>query len=220
INQRRDELSRVEQQQAHALTAAEVERNKSELYEQQQQQGLEDRERLVGQQEQTKDGERALLPELEARELACQEREQSLEALDREMKTLQHQRAATLQEEERGRTDVLNLAVLVANAEQSLSQLNARAEEVTARDGRLAREREDVQSQHDSALEKQQQLQDACQAAEGIVLELRRRHQESDKTGAAVAAELTAVEQVLSGQSEDLAAVDSHLRALEGVLRE
>jgi chromosome segregation protein len=220
INQRREELSRVEQQQAQALTAAEVERNKSELYEQQQRQSVDDRERLVGEQEQNNGAETALLADLEDLERVCQEREQSLEALDREMKVLQHQRAATLQEEERGRTDVLNLAVLVANAEQSLAQLTARAEEVAARDGRLAREREDVQGQHDSALEKQHKLQEACHAAEQTVLDLRGRHEDAERQLTTVADDLVAVEHTLTGQSEELAGVESHLRALEGVLRE
>ena len=220
INERREELSRVEQQQAQALTAVEVERNKSELYEQQHHQSHEDHERLLGEHSQAKDAEASLLTELERLEQECVEREQALAALDHDMKTLQQQRSAALQEEERGRTDVLNLAVLVANAEQGLAQLNARAEEVAARDGRLAREREDVQSQHDSALEKQQQLNEACQAAEQIVLDLRRRHQEAEQQSVSIAGELTAVEQALSTQSEELAAVDSHLRALAGVLRE
>jgi chromosome segregation protein len=220
INQRREELSQVEQQQAQALTAAEVERNKSELYEQQQQQGIEDRERLLREQAQARDAEAALLGEIEGLERECGEREQALSALEHELRGLMQQRMAALQEEERGRTDVLNLAVLVANAEQGLAQVNARAEEVTARDGRLAREREDVQSQHDTALEKQQQLREACQAAEQIVHDLRRRHEESERHSTSLADELTAVEQALSGQSEELAAVDSHLRALQGVLRE
>jgi len=220
INQRREAVSHVEQQQAQALTAAEVERNKSELYEQQQQQALEERERLSREQAQAKEAEASLLTELERLERDCHEREQALGALDQEMKALLQQRAAALQEEERGRTDVLNLAVLVANAEQNLVQLNARTEEVAARDGRLAREREDIQSQHDTALDKQQQLQEACQAAEQIVLDLRRRHQETEQHATAIAGDLTAVEQTLSGQSEELAAVDSHLRALQGVLRE
>jgi chromosome segregation protein len=220
INQQREALSRVEQQQAQALTAAEVERSKSELYEQQQQQSIDEQERLLGEQTQAKDAETALVVELERLERECQEREQALGALDLEMKGLLHQRTAALQEEERGRADVLNLAVLVANAEQSLAQLNARAEEVTARDGRLAKEREDVQSQHDSALEKQQQLHEAGQAAEQIVLDLRRRHQEAEQLSASVTDELAAVEQALSGQSEELAGVESHLRALQGVLRE
>src|SRR5512134_2118039 len=220
INQRREELSHVEQQQAQALTAAEVERSKSELYEQQQRQALEDRERLLHGQAQAKDAEAALLNELEGLERECNEREQALSALDHELKGVVQQRAAALQEEERGRTDVLNLAVLVANAEQGLAQVNARAEEVTARDGRLAREREDVQSQHDAALEKQRQLREACQAAEQIVMDLRRRHEEAEQHSTGIAGELTTVEQALSAQSEELAAVDSHLRALEGVLRE
>jgi len=139
INQRREAVSHVEQQQAQALTAAEVERNKSELYEQQQQQALEERERLSREQAQAKEAEASLLTELERLERDCHEREQALGALDQEMKALLQQRAAALQEEERGRTDVLNLAVLVANAEQNLVQLNARTEEVAARDGRLAR---------------------------------------------------------------------------------
>jgi chromosome segregation protein len=220
INQRREELSQVEQRQAQALTAAEVERNKGELYEQQRQQGLAERERLLRERAQAQDAETGLLAELERLEQDCREREQALDALDHEMKALVQQRAAAQQEEERGRTDVLNLTVLVANAEQSLVQLNARAEEVTARDGRLAREREDVQSQHDAAHEKQQQLRDACQTAERVVVDLRRQYEESEQLAIAVAAELTAVEQALSGQSEELAAVDSHLRALGGVLRE
>jgi len=114
-------LSHVEQQQAQALTAAEVERSKSELYHQQQRQALEDRERLLHGQAQAKDAEAALLSELEGLERECHDREQALGALDHELKGLVQQRAAALQEEERGRTDVLNLAVLVANAEQAAS---------------------------------------------------------------------------------------------------
>jgi chromosome segregation protein len=220
ISQRREELSYVEQQQAQALTAAEVERHKSELYEQQQHQSLEDRERLRHEQAQAEEAEAALSAELERLECECREREQALETLDHEMKGLLQQRTAALQEEERARADVLNLAVLVANAEQGLAQVNGRVEEVRARDGRLAREREDVQSQHDSALEKQQQLQEACLTAEQIVLDLRRRHQEAEQRSTTIAGELTAVEQAVSAQSEELAAVESHLRALHGVLRE
>ena len=78
INQRREEVSQVEQQQAQALTAAEVERNKSELYEQQRQQGLEECERLSREQAQAKEAEAALLTELERLERDCHEREQRL----------------------------------------------------------------------------------------------------------------------------------------------
>lgn len=220
IGHRRDELSKIEQEQAQALTAAEIERHKGELYEQQQVQGHEELERLTREQEQLKEAEAALLTELDQLDQALTEQEQALAGLDREMKGLVHQRAAALQEEERGRTDVLNLAVLVANTEQSLSQLTLRAQEVTERDGRLAREREEIQSQHDAAMDRRQTLQQACQAAEHIVAGLRRQQQQVEQKSEEVTTGLADVEQLLSTQSEELAAVDSHLRALQGVLRE
>jgi chromosome segregation protein len=220
ISQRRDELSKIEQEQAQTLTAAEVERHKGELYEQQQAQGGEELERLMREQEHLKEAEAALLTELDRLDQTLTEREQALAALDCEMKGLVHQRAAALQEEERGRMDVLNLAVLVANTEQSLSQLTLRAQEVSERDGRLAREREEIQAQHDAAMDKRQALHQACQAAEQIAADLRRQQQQIEESSEKTGSGLTEVEQLLATQSEDLAAVDSHLRALQGVLRE
>src|SRR5262245_26261053 len=52
IGRQREELSKVEQQQAQALTAAEVERNREELYSQQQSQGGQELERLTQEQKQ------------------------------------------------------------------------------------------------------------------------------------------------------------------------
>ncbi|WP_455371246.1 AAA family ATPase, partial [Petrachloros mirabilis] len=65
ITSRREELSKVEQQQAQALTAAEVERNRSQLFEQQQIQGEEELARLTKEQEQVKEAEAAVLAALE-----------------------------------------------------------------------------------------------------------------------------------------------------------
>jgi chromosome segregation protein len=220
IGQRREELSRLEQQQAQALTAAEVERHRSELYEQQQRQGVDERERFAKEQASAAEAEAALLTELERLQQVCGECEQALAGLDHEMKSLLHQRAAALQEEERGRTDVLNLAVLVANTEQGLSQLTMRVQEVTERDERLIREREDIQSQHDAALDKQHTLHQACLTAERIVVDLRTQHEQVGEKAQGVETQLAEVEQRFSAQSEELAAVDSHLRALQGVLRE
>ncbi|HXH85470.1 MAG TPA: AAA family ATPase, partial [Nitrospira sp.] len=220
IGQRREELSKIEQRQAQALTAAEVERHRGQLYEQQRVQGGQELERLIQEQEQVKAAETALLETVEALERGLTEREQVLAQLDQEMKGFLRQRAAALQEEERGRLDVLNLAVLVANTEQGLSQLALRVQEVGERDKRLARERDEIQAQHDATMEKQQTLERACQEAEQIVTNLRQQQQQVGKKAEEVAEELSGVDQLLSSQSEELAAVDSHLRALQGVLRE
>ena len=220
IVERREELSHIEQRQAQALTAAEVERHKGELYEQQRKQGAEDRGRLLSEQTAASEAEAALCAELTRLEEVCREREHALAELDHEMKGLVHQRVASLQEEDRGRADVLNLTVLVANTEQHLEQLTARLREISERDGRLTREREEVQSQHDTALEKQSRLTEACRGSDGLVVDLRRQHHELEQQSVATGVKLAEVEQQVSAGSEELAAVDSHLRALQGVLRE
>ena len=220
IGQRREELSKVEQQQAQALTAAEVERHRGELYVQQQSQGGQELERLTQEQTQGTVEVAALEGMLVALERECAEREQAFATLEQEMKELVHQRTAALAEEERGRRDVLNLAVLVANTEQTLVQLAARIQEATDREGRLAREREDFRLQHVTATDKRQALQQACHQAEQLVANLRRQRQGVEEESERVSAELVEVDQLVLRQSEELAAVDSHLRALQGVLQE
>ncbi len=220
IGQRREELSKVEQQQAQALTAAEVERNRGELYAQQQSQGGEELERLTREQQQGAAEGAALENTLAELERECAEREQVLATLDCEMKELVQQRTATLAEEERGRQDVLNLTVLVANTEQTLVQLAARIQEAADRESRLAREREDFRLQHATATDKSQALRQACQDAEQLVDDLRRQRQAVEEESERVSAESVEVDQLILRQSEELAAVDSHLRALQGVLQE
>ena len=220
IGERREELSKVEQQQARALTAAEVERNRGELYAQQQSQGEQEIERLTQERKQGATEAAALEDSLAALERDCVEREEAYAMFDREMKELVQQRTAALAEEERARRDVLDLAVLVANTEQTLVQLAARIQEAVDREGRLGREREDFQLQHVTATEKRQELRQACLEVEQLVTELRQQQQGVEEKSEHVSAELAEVDQLLLRQSEELAAVDSHLRTLQGVLQE
>ncbi len=220
IGQQREELSKVEQQQARALTAAEVERNRGELYAQQQSQGGEELERLIQEQQQGAAEATAIEETLAALERECVEREQVCTTLDGEMKELVHQRTATLAEEERGRRDVLNLAVLVANTEHTLVQLAARIHEAADREDRLTREREDVRLQHATTMDKREALQQASHDAEQLVADLRRRRQAVEDENERLSVELAEVDRSVFRQSEELAAVDSHLRTLQGVLQE
>ncbi len=220
IGRRRDELAKIEQQQGQALTAAEVERHRGELYEQQQLQGEQELDRLKQEQEEVKAAESTLEAALQTLEQELREREQTLESVDREMKTLLHQRAVAIQEEERGRLDVLNLAVLVANTEQSLAQMASRVQEISARDSRLALEREEYQAQHETAEARCRELTEACRKAEASVGDLRRRQQEVERAAEQSGGELVEVDQQIARQSEELAAVESRLSALQGVLRE
>ena len=202
------------------MTAAEVERNREELYAQQQSQERQELERLVQEQKQNVTEAEALEETLAAFERECAQRERVFETLDREMKELAQQRTAASAEEERGRLDVLNLAVLVANTEQTLLQLTARIREAEDREGRSAREREDFHLQHVTASDTRQALQQASQEAERLVADLRRQRQGIEEKIEGASTELAEVDRLVFRQSEELAAVDSHLRALQGVLQE
>jgi chromosome segregation protein len=216
----REELTTVEQHQSQALTAAEVERNRSGLFEEQLVQERQELDRLTEEQRRLKSEIVALEEALATLERESAEREEAVAALDRDMKSLLHQRSTALAEEERGRIDVLNLAVLVANTEQSLVSLAARMQDSVERDKRLVRERVEAETHQAVVRDKQQELQVACCDAEQLVETLRQRHQQVVEQGDRVAEDLAAVDQQLLRQSEDFAAADSHLRALRGVLQE
>jgi len=216
----REELTAVEQQQAQALTAAEVERNRSGLFEEQLFHGRQELDRLAGERRRLQSEMEAIREALVTLERESSEREQAVTALDREMKSLLHQRSTTVAEEERGRVDVLNLAVLVANAEQSLIQLAARLQDIVERDGRLTRERGETETQQTVASDRHQQLQASYREAEQLAETLRQKHQQVVEQGDRAAEDLAVIDQQLLRQSEELAAVDSHLRALRGVLQE
>lgn len=220
IGRHREDLSKVEQQQAQALTAAEVERHRGDMFEQQLSQGSQNLDRLKREQDQMRADEADVIAAISKLEEELKEREQSLLSCDQEMKGLLRQRVTALQEEERGRLDVLNLAVLVANTEQSLSQLASRVQEVSERDGRLAREREEIQAQHDATMDKRHALERACQEAEQAATDLRDRQQQVNQKSEEVVGQLADLDVRLSSQSEELAAVDSRLQALQGLLRE
>ena len=220
IGRHREDLSSVEQQQSQALTAAEVARHRGEMFDHQLIQAGQELDRLKREQAQAAADEAELIAVVARLGEELQEREQALSVCDQDMKGLLHQRVMALQEEERGRLDVLNLAVLVANTEQSLAQLASKMREISERDGRLSREREEIQAQHDAAMDKRLVLEREREGAEQSAQDLRRQQllltQQSDE----LIGQLADLDVRLSSQSEELAAVDSHLRALQGVLRE
>ncbi len=216
----REELSAVEQQQGQALTAAEVERNRGQLYDEQRTQGTQELDRLALEEERARADIERLRETIATLESELTERETLLRDLDDQMNALLRQRTAAVAEEERGRRDVLNLAVLVANTEQAVAQLSARLSEAATRGERLARERSEFEAQRAAAVDKELSLQRESGEASRLAVTLRERQQEVHAEAEQVAAGLTELDAVVLRQSEELAAVDSHLRAVQSMVRE
>lgn len=216
----REELSRVEQQQAHALTAAEVERNRSQLFEQQQIQESTELDELVRSQDELVTALATIEASLASVEEDMEGRERALGELDQELQGLLHQRAAAVAEEERGRQDILQLAVLVANTEQSIAQLTTRMEEITERGDRLSAEQQELEDQRAAAVTRHEVLRHQYGEANRLVGSLQAQQQSVQEETARVTTEIQSLDQLILRRSEELAAVDSRLEALQGVVRE
>lgn len=220
IGQTRERLSGVEHQQGQALTAAEVARNRGQLFEQRQQQETGELEELARVQDDLKISLATVEASLAAIEQELAERESVFAELDREMALLIEQRAAAVAEEECGRRDILQLAVQVANTEQALAQLTVRVREVADRGAQLATGRNEAQAQRAASMTRQEALRLEYGEAGRLVASLRSQQEIVQGESARVADEQRALDQTILRRSEELAAVDSRLQALQGLVRE
>lgn len=220
IEQVRGELQQAEQRQSHALTAMEVERHKVDLYGQQKAQASQEHARLAQECIQARgemDDLRRALEELDAEIL---KHDEALAELDRAVHSMSAQRAASVSEEERGRQDLLGLAVLVSNTEQQLTQLQARQDESAVRLASVVAEREAIDHQLGTLKERQRRTADERQEVGSRIVEFEQRQQDLHGALAERLARGDNLDREIGRRAEELAALESRLRALEGVVRE
>jgi chromosome segregation protein len=220
INRLREALGQTEQQQARALAAAEVERNRIGLYEQQQAQAAQELRRLTEEQHRASaeaDRLRLTLSECDA-EIA--ERTGRLAELEAAVRQASERRSTVESEAERLRQDILQLTVRVTGGEHALTQLAERERETVQRMERLAGEQVEIDRERIALLEKARGLQAQGRENEDRRLEFQRARQEAVAEAERVTTELSETEQLLGRRLEELTATDSRLRTLEGIVRE
>ncbi len=220
IGRTREELAGIEQQQAHALTAAEVERNRGQLLNQQQVEESAELEELVRSQDNLAGALQTVEASLHSVEEEMAIRDRALGELDQEMARVLQQRAAAVAEEERGRKDVLQLAVLVANTEQGISQLTKRLEDLAGRGTRLVSERDELRGQREAAIGRHETVRKEYGEADRLVAKLRADQRSVQEEAIQAAGMMQSLDQAILRRSEELAGVDSRLEALQSVVRE
>ncbi|MBM4122845.1 MAG: chromosome segregation protein SMC [Nitrospira sp.] len=216
----REELTGLERRQAQALAAAEVERGRLGLYEQQRAQALEERARLKDEREQAAAAITALSEQLSQTKAEIQTRERSLEELEKTGEALVARRATALEEEAVARRRSLELTVSVASQENLLAGLGGRRDESVRRAQRLAGEQAEIESQRTAADGRLRASVRSKAEAEGKLQALRQDQERSEHEDRRLEASLAETDQLVSRQQEELAAVESRLRALQGVIRE
>jgi chromosome segregation protein len=216
----REELGSAEQHQAQAQAAAQVERSRTGLFEQQREQTSQELGRLVEQREQAAravDQLQARLAEIEADMVA---QEQNFSTLDRTVQQLASQRAAAAAAEERGRLDVLNLAVLVANTEQGLAQMEGKLDELATREQRAQRDREELEQALTALSDRQEALRIQRVEVGQRITSLIERRDEIRGASEQTTERIAELDRQVARQSASLAATDSRLQAIQGVVRE
>ncbi|MCP9447968.1 MAG: hypothetical protein NNA22_10425, partial [Nitrospira sp.] len=210
----------VEHRRGQALTASEVARNRSQLFEQQQQQEAKELDDLAQVEKDLEASREAIEVSLAQIERELKDREVVCAELDREMARLLEQRETAAADKDRGHQELTRLAVQVGNAEQARTQLALRLDEVAERETRLRAHLADALTQR-AAVNLQRESLRLEQGETGKLVESLRERQELTRRNAErVAEELRAFDEVILRRSEEAAAVDSRLNALQGLVRE
>ena len=216
----REELTDLERRQAQALAAAEVERGRLGLYEQQRTQALEEKTRLQEEREQAAEAITTLNEQLARAKAETQARERSLKELEKTGEALAARRAAASEEEASARRHSLELTVSVAGQENLLAGLGSQRDESIRRAQRLASEQAEIESQRTVMDERLRRSARSRTEAEGKLQVMRQEREQSEHESRRLEARLAETDQLVGRQQEELAAVESRLRALQGVIRE
>jgi chromosome segregation protein len=216
----RQQLAAVEYQQAHALTAVEVERGRVELFEQQRVQALAERDRLEREQEQSLGQIEALRVQLAESDGQIAHSEQILGELEEAGRTFTTKRTDVAEQEAASRLAVMDLMLQATNEQNSLTNLDARREELARRAERLESERRQIDAERENL---RTQLQRVVQQRQDVEQRLSRQ-QAAREAGLqqlrVLEDSIREMDLQLSHQQETTAAVESRLEALQSVLRE
>jgi len=220
ITQIREEVARVEHQQAQALSTVEVEAGRLVLYEQQRTQAAEELTRLGREQEQGSADIAGLRTRLSEAEGEIVEQERALAELEETAQGLAARRTAATEEVERARRGILDITVRATSGENSLAGLASRRDEVLRRAERLMGEMTELEGQRTRARDRLQEVVRTREAGERQLHDLQQTRDTAAKEAQRLDERLRETEQTVGRQQEELAAVESRLQALQGVIRE
>ena len=216
----REELARIEHERSQAVTAVEVERSRLEMYEQQRVQGSEELQRLRLEQERGSVGISQLRAGLAEHDAEMARATQALSESEERGQTLAKRRAALMAEESQARQAILDGAVQATNSENQLGQMEATRDELARIGSRLADARADLERQRDDTSQKLQAAVAARQVAERQLHMFRQEREAKVETHRQLAQQVTVAGEQAGRCQAALAAAESRLRALEGVVRE
>ncbi|MBD0305133.1 MAG: chromosome segregation protein SMC [Nitrospiraceae bacterium] len=216
----REDLARVEHEQSQAIATAEVEKGRVSLYEQQHAQAREELTRLEVSREQNETAIRELRARICADESEVQAGMQVYTELESTERALAGRRAQVSEEEGRARQEIVAITIQATSGENRLASLDNQAGATARRLQRLATELAEIETQHAAAIERLAGTIADREAGERMVQNLRVQASGADQKTQRLAEHLREIDDAMVHKQQELAAVESRLRALQGVVRE
>lgn len=220
LNRIRDELTQIEQQQTQALMAAEVERNRHDLYGKQQEQVSQDLQQLGIDRDFVQKGIAALQAQLTQYDTEVVSAERVLSDVEQATQQLTDRRNELAQQVEGVRHEVLEQTVQVTNCESQIKQLEAQIEDHGGHTNRLLEEQEKLGQQCTESDGRLKEVREFREEAERRLQRLQEERSQKIREQQQHEVSLREITAQAGRRQEGLAALESRLQALEDMIRQ
>ena len=215
-----EEASRLQQQQAQAAADQQIIVHRVGLLQEQQIRGHEELARLEQDRSQAGDQLEVLRAKVASAEVQATQLSEQLRNQEEQLKRLADRRGTLNEQAEHARREAHDLAIQVVNGENAVSGIEARVLEGARRAERLAGESADADAQRCDARQRLEEAVQLLSAAQRDVGALQDRRQAASLAVLGLDEGLRMLDSDLARRAADVAAAESRLRTLTGVMRE
>ncbi|MGB0909645.1 MAG: chromosome segregation protein SMC [Nitrospirales bacterium] len=220
VTESREQLREVEQAMAHTLTTIEVLRNKMEHYEQQHEQAIKERARVIEEAEESTGLTDAIQERLSQIQLDITAFETSIADGEQRHSDLTAKREGASHERDRLRQALMELTVQKTNTENRLRSLDERRSGLARRLERLLMECGESEAQHLRLTTEGENLRQQREALAGTLEQLQVKREELEQSLQLLTAQQKELDTQIQERRTSSAGIESELRALRAVVQE
>ena len=220
VTKLREQVREIENQMAQALTSIEVERNRLEQFEQQHEQAMNERVRLMEEAQQAKNLIEKVQERLGGIRSEMESVTGSLAGFEQQAEDCGTRRSTTIEEVDRLRQTLMDLTLEKTNRENRLKSIAETRQALAKRLERLSLEQEEAQTQHHRLSTEAEDFRRRGAALQETLEHIREKREKAEETQAIEEQQFREIESRLVDKQKQLAGTESELRALETIIHE
>ncbi|UCE63008.1 MAG: chromosome segregation protein SMC [Nitrospirota bacterium] len=216
----REQVREIEHQMAQALTSIEVERNRLEQFEQQHEQAMHERLRLIEEAQQAKNLMEGVQERLGGIRSEMENLTRSLAGFEQQAADCGTRRSSTIEEVDRLRQTLLDLTLEKTNCENRLKSIAETRQALAKRVERLSLEQEEAQAQHHRLSTEAEDFRLRGAVLQETLEQIREKRGMAEEAQAIEEHQWREIDARLVDNQKKLAGTESELRALEAIIHE